>query len=449
MPFVLSESSLPSAPIESVLVVGAGLAGLRTVQALRQRGFTGEITIVGDEPHAPYDRPPLSKHLFDHDQPVFFADDIQADVSELASEFVPGMRVVSLAQGARGWTATAVPSEFSDDSADSQRHLTADAVVLAVGSAPVAVDGWTGVSRLYTWEDAVRLREALKSPGTIVIIGAGWIGAELSALAAGQGHEVHVVEAFPTPLFRQLGSIVGARVAQWFDQEGISLHANSRVTSVLASSAGFQVAFATQEAKHTTINADVVVSSIGARPQTAWLKGTVPLTDLGAVVTDQFGRVQDGLDGGSVSGLFAVGDCAVRRDDIHQWIPGGHWNTALSDPERIAASICAESPDTGISTPTPHVFSTQFGRELNLFGTPDVDADSVRFRAHPDGGFTALYLREVREDARTAEALLTGVFTVDAPRDAAAARKLLAAGPTMIDLDRAVNAGVMLRSVKL
>lgn len=481
-----TQPTLPSRLTRSIIVIGGNLAGLRTVDALRSNGFDGEITVVSDESLPPYDRPPLSKSLLANDEPVFFADDINADLDALASHVLYATRAVALAPApagdaaGSGWRVTVapIPALIHDDSPDSQRVLTADAVVLAVGSSPVRPTGWENTSRLYTWDDAVTLRAQLTRPGKVVIIGAGWIGSEVASVAASAGHEVSVLEAFPTPLFRQLGEVVGRRVASWFEDAGVDLHTGARVSDVLAAgqdspagdgalvgavgpqgSAPFRVVFSTAQGTTQSLDADMVLAAVGARPNTSWLEGSLQLSESGAVPTDEWGRVIAAPSSGdafgsldspaslntTLPGLFAVGDCALRRDAVHTLVAGGHWNTALTDPDRVAQAVLAQldgirAPEHAPATPTPYVFSTQFDRDVNLYGTPDLEHDEVAFRDVEGSGWSALYLRQ---DGATT--FLTGVFTVNTPRDAAQARKLLAGGPVVINPDLAIDSAKQLK----
>jgi 3-phenylpropionate/trans-cinnamate dioxygenase ferredoxin reductase subunit len=159
---------------------------------------------------------------------------------------------------------------------------------------------------------------------------------------------------------------------------------------------------------------------------------------VGAVIADSFGRVL--LDKQVAPQLFAVGDCAVRQDDVHGWIPGGHWNTALSDPERVAAAIL----DDQAAPPSvaPYVFSTQFGKDLSFFGDLPHEPYDVVFRDYSPQSWTALYLlREPAERGKdspvavTEQRAVAAVLTVNAPRDASQARKLLARGAFVVATD--------------
>nr|BFF18794.1 hypothetical protein GCM10025730_23150 [Promicromonospora thailandica] len=185
------------------MVVGAGLAGAQTAAALRTHGFTGRLTVLGAEGVPPYDRPPLSKELLKRTEPVWLADDLGVDLTALADD----VRLTDPAVRLQVDRERVVVRTASGD------EVVADAVVLACGSVPVRPDGWDAAVTLHTAEDAERLRAALVPGARLVVVGAGWIGAEVAGVAAGAGARVTVVEAGPVPLERQLGRRVGGLLA--------------------------------------------------------------------------------------------------------------------------------------------------------------------------------------------------------------------------------------------
>src|SRR5271167_2411904 len=197
-----------------VVVAGAGLAGLRTVTELRQRGFTGPLTLIGAETRPPYDRPPLSKKvLTDGIDPS-----LQADFTALDVAFRPGETAIGL---------------DADVLATDQAKYPYDRLILATGALPVALPGPGRQRFLRNYDDALALR-ALFRPGLrLAIVGAGWIGAELATAAAAHGCEVTVVEAGPAPLASALGAPVGAQTSRWYAAAGVRLQTGVAVESVL------------------------------------------------------------------------------------------------------------------------------------------------------------------------------------------------------------------------
>ncbi len=443
----LSGSTVPLTAVNSVIVVGGGLAGLRTGQSLRSLGFTGKIVLVSLEAHAPYDRPPLSKKILVNEAPVDLATDFSADLESIFDEFLHLHRAVALSESAQGITVklepVTSPQHFEGaDLAPATFDVSADVVVLALGAQPVMPSHWNGIHTLYSWEDTEKLRAHLHMPPCedgkttdLLIIGSGWVGTEIAGIAQDQGLKVSVVEAESTPLLRQVGEKVGARIAQWFAQSGVDLHTNSYVTSVgiqgpdvVVTGTGSSGAGSHGSSDWVT-KSKLVLSAVGVQPSTSWLPSHFARTAQGALLTDEWGHVLiESPRQMASSRVFSVGDSAQRADPIHGHVSGGHWNLALTDPERIALAITSIGGPTPIppATPTPYVFSTQFGHEIALFGIPQPANDDVIFRDYPDGGWTALYVKQVQEQHDSVKA--SGIFTCDAPRDAATARKILRDG---------------------
>ena len=422
----------PALRNQSVLVVGAGLAGAQTVAALRSHGATGRITVLGSEGLAPYDRPPLSKELFTRTSPAWLVDETGVDLGALADETVLDDPAVSLTPGPHGGPSVVTTA--------SGRTVVADVVVVACGSGPIRPAGWDSALTLHTAADAEALRASLTPGRRLVCVGAGWIGAEVAGAAAAQGVEVTVVEAAPVALHRQLGAEVGTLLTGWYAKAGVTL-----VTGVTVTSVGSEGVHVDHGTHREMIGADVVLAAVGARSATGWVLGSVPTGPRGHVQTDVSGRVLAGSALGESSSpeaddqpaVWAVGDCATRADDVWGQVHGGHWSAALLDPGTVARSVL------GLDTPpvpAPYVFSTQLGHDLALFGLPDPTADSVVLRGDPStpgSGWVACYVC----DAGT----VTGILVVDSPRDVAAARRLMAHGPALLDLDRVADPAVPLK----
>lgn len=409
----------------SVLVVGAGLAGAQTVAALRARGFEGDVSLVGTEVHDPYDRPPLSKELLTRTSPAWLRDELAVDVHQHADVHL-GETVTSL-----DLDDGAVRVETS-----TGRTRSADAVVLALGSRPLLPAGWSGALVLHTTDDAETLRARLSPGHRLMIVGAGWIGAEVAGVAAGAGATVTVIEAAPAPLARQLGP-VGARTARWYEDAGVELLTGVGVDEVHPG------------AVHLTdgrvLDADTVLAAVGARPATGWLVGTIPVDERGAVRTDDVGRVQITRPG--AGRLWAVGDCATREDAVRGTVPGGHWSAALQDPDRTAAAMLGQR---AAPTGAPYVFSRQLGHDLALFGDPGA-RDEVVLRESASG-WAALYLDptdpgRTDHDGRQVRRL-RAVLLADLPREVSGVRKMFASTPSPeVVVDLATDPAVRWRDV--
>lgn len=429
-----------------VLVVGAGLAAAQTVAELRGAGFDGRIRVLGTEGVPPYDRPPLSKHLLDRTDPAWLADEIGVDLAALADD-------VRLDLPARGLLPGGPhPAVLTDEG-----WVSADEVVLATGAHAVHVPGWEAARTLHTAADADRLRAALTPGARLVVVGAGWIGAEVAGVAAAAGHPVTVVEAAHAPLAGVLGERVGGLTARWYDEAGIELLTGERVVTVRP--------HAVELAGGRTLRADVVLAAVGARPTTGWIGRALPLAPDGAiqvghryavlgpvepqrppapteerpvfVVRDGAGALASGRR--EIPGLWAVGDVATRWSPRHGTVPGGHWDGALRGPRALVGHLLGRPVPPPDDDPAPYVFSTQMGHDLALFGSPR-RTDEVLLRGDPraGAGWSAIWLADERASA---------VLVVDRPRDVGAARRLFT-GAELPRVDRvaAADPGIPLRS---
>ncbi|HWS58600.1 MAG TPA: FAD-dependent oxidoreductase [Actinotalea sp.] len=400
--------------VTSLVVVGAGLAGAQTVTAARAQGFTGRITLLGAEGTEPYDRPPLSKELLSRTSPAWLrdelgtdlaaADDVRLDDPATGLEVRPDGVVVRTATGT----------------------VQADAAVLGTGSFPVLPAGWSALT-LHTAADATRLRDRLRPDARLVVVGAGWVGAEVAGVAAAAGVRVTVVEAATAPLSGALGAQVGALTLPWYSAAGVRLLTDARVARVED--------HAVTLADGSVLPADVVLVAVGARPASDWLAGALPLLPDGSLAVDAVHGVP-----GTHGRVAAVGDLARRDSPRHGPVPGGHWDGALRGPATAVAALLAGPRPAGrppaggtlpgaavVDDPAPYVFSTQLGHDLALLGRPG-PRDEVVLRGTPGaGGWTALWFA----DGDT----LTAVLAVDRPRDVGPARRLFT-GPRLPRLDR-------------
>ncbi|NCT89585.1 oxidoreductase [Cellulomonas sp. APG4] len=413
-----SDVAPPSAP-GSVVVVGGGLAAGRTVAALRTHGFEGTITVVAAEHHAPYDRPPLSKELLSRPEPAWLLDELGGDLAEAHGADV------HLGRPATGLTLTDDAVTIRTAAGD----VTADAAVLATGAHAVLPASLRGALTLHTADDAAVLRERLRPGARLVVVGAGWIGAEVAGVASAADVEVTVVEAGAAPLSGAVGAQVGHLLRPWYAAAGVALRTGTGVRAVRPGPTGAVV----ELDDGGTLGADVVLAAVGARPTTSWIGDTLPRTASDALAVDGWYRVL-GPDGAQPR-VLAVGDVATRRSVRHGWVPGGHWDAALRGPDTAAQGLV-----TGFAgepaDPAPYVFSTQLGHELGMYGQPG-PTDEVVLRGDPRGAFTALWCAPGTDR-------LTAVLAVDRPADVAAARRLLAARELPV-VDRAAAADPRVR----
>ncbi|MEU5216149.1 FAD-dependent oxidoreductase [Streptomyces sp. NPDC020807] len=399
-----------------VVIVGAGMAGVQTAVALREQGFTGPVTLIGAEPHQPYDRPPLSKAVL-----LGKAEDSAFDVDfeELGVELRLGLDVLGLRAADREIDTEAGPVPYG-------------ALVLATGAHPVnlpGADGVPGVHLLRTLDDAARLAPVLERRHTVVVVGAGWIGAEFATAAREAGCEVTVVEAADRPLAGALPAEVTGPMAGWYAENGAELLTHARVETIRPGTPGRVVLADGRE-----LPADAVVVGIGARPATGWLAGSgIALDPSGAVTADDRLRT-------SLPGVYAVGDCASYPSARYgERLLVHHWDNALQGPRTVAAGIVAADvtgADPDPYDPVPYFWSEQFGRFVQYAGH-HADADELLWRGDPAGeSWSVLWLRD---------GVPVALLAVGRPRDLAQGRKLVEAG-TPVDRERAADPAVPLKS---
>jgi 3-phenylpropionate/trans-cinnamate dioxygenase ferredoxin reductase component len=370
-------------PINRVVIAGAGLAGLRTLEELRARGYDGMVTLVGAETRPPYDRPPLSKGVL-----ADAVDDttLRRDWSALGADLRLGEAATGLADGVLR---------------TSRGEYAFDRLVLATGAGPVLLPGPGPQRTLRTLDDALRLRAVLRPGRRLAIVGAGWIGAEVATAAAAKGCLVTVVEAGMAPLAAAIGAEAGAKTSRWYAAAGVDLRLGELVSSVqpggLAMAGGEWLA------------ADEVVTAVGVRPQVSWLAGSDVTVDNG-ITTDEQLRA-------SVPGVFAAGDCAAFWSLRYQrLLRFEHWDIALRAPEVLAANLLGGSENYD---PVPYFWSEQFGRMVQYAGYHG-GADQLVWRGDPAGErFAACWL---------AAGKLVALLTVGLPRDLQQGRRLIASG---------------------
>lgn len=392
----------------TVLVVGASVAGIRTAQALRQSGFDGGITVVGEEPHHPYDKPPLSKEMLAEDAPDVPVPLISAEeLAALDIDLRLGVRATRLDPGAR-----------VVETADEQL-LAYTTLVIATGVRPRTLPGTAGVPGVHTIrtaDDAFALRRQLAARPPVAVIGAGFIGAEFASAARARGCSVTVIEAQDVPMAHLLGPHVGARLAELHREHGVRLVTGSRVDHVDHDGDGVRgVALADGR----VVPAGLVVVGIGARPATDWL------ADSGLPVRDGV-ECDEGLRVVGFPDIYAAGDVA-RWPHARYGSPMRieHWTNANEHGALVAAGI------TGAPAPrpqVPYVWSDQYGHRIQIVGRP-----STGTLAHCAGSasdrLTAVYADEAGR--------VVGAVVVDDPRTLLKLRRAVAAGAALADLDLA------------
>ncbi|MFI9200783.1 NAD(P)/FAD-dependent oxidoreductase [Streptomyces sp. NPDC053048] len=396
-----------------VVIVGAGMAGVQTAVALREQGWDGAISLLGAEPHPPYDRPPLSKSvLLGKAEGSAF----EVDFGSLGIDLELGREATGLRADEHVLETTRGPVPY-------------DVLVVATGADPIALPGSEhvrGVHVLRTLDDVEGLRPVLAGRHDVVAVGAGWIGAEFATAAREAGCRVTVVEAADRPLAGAMPAEVAAHMVDWYAHSGARLVTGARVASVEEGAVVLD--------DGTRLAADAVVVGIGARPATGWLAGSgIELAADRSVVTDDRLRT-------SLPDVYAVGDCASfpsarygERLLVH------HWDNALQGPRTVAANIVHGPAEGPVYDPVPYFWSEQFGRFVQYAGHHS-GADELVWRGDPTGAaWTVCWLRS---------GVLVALLAVGRPRDLAQGRKLIEKGAAL-DRSKAADASVPLKAAAL
>lgn len=400
---------------DAIIVVGASLAGWRAVETLRNEGFDGALTLVGEEPHLPYDRPPLSKQILAGTWPPEKA--VLADrrrTSELRVIEVLGHRAV-------GMDVAGHRVELDDGSV-----LDGDAVVVATGARPRRLPGTEGLGpedgmfTLRTLDDSQALRAALTADESlqVVVIGAGFIGAEVASTSSAMGCRVTVLEAMEIPLANVLGPTIGSYCGSLHAAHGVELRTGVGVAGVRRGAEG-ERRLVTELADGGVLEADVVVVGIGVLPNVEWLEGSGLTIENGVVVDDRLFAAE---------GIVAAGDVARwlwRHDGTEESIRIEHWQVAAEAGVAAARSLLAGPSDAAPFTPIPYFWSDQFGIRFQVLGSPSgTDEIEVVDGSLEDGKFVALFGRAGR---------LRAVMAIGKPRQLMGMRPLLEAGCSWSD----------------
>jgi NADPH-dependent 2,4-dienoyl-CoA reductase/sulfur reductase-like enzyme len=357
--------------VKRIAVVGASLAGLSAARALRTQGFDGEVTVIGEEVHRPYDRPPLSKEFLlgqmEHDDLALETDD------EAALHWVLGRRAVRLDSGA-------AEIVLDDDS-----RIGADGVVIATGARARRFPGRElgGVHVLRTLDDARALRSALVPDARLAVIGAGFIGAEVASTARKLGLDVTVIEAATVPLAGPVGPALGEALAGLHAIGGVTLLCGTGVAELTG--VGQVTGVSLVDGRH--VPADVVVVGIGAIPNVEWLRG--------ASVAVENGVRCDARGATSVPEVVAVGDCASWFDPtVGRQHRVEHWTGALERPAiAVATLLSGGALELGCAKP-PYFWSDQYGKRIQFAGYSQLaDEVTVEIGSVENLDFLAVYRR--------------------------------------------------------
>ena len=384
----------------SVSIVGASLAGYWAAETLRRDGFEGRISLIGDEPHAPYDRPPLSKK--------FLAGDLDDDrlplttaekLADLDLEMRLGCRATGLDVATRTLEVDGVAEPY-------------DGLLIATGARCrnlPGTAGLAGVHTLRTRDDAEAIRDALANGARrVVVVGAGFIGAEVASTAIGRGAEVTMVEALEAPFERVLGVEMGAVMADVHRRHGVDLRTGVGVDEVLGDDrlAGVRLV------DGATLEADLLVVGIGVVPNTDWLEGSGLTLDDGVVCDETCLAAPD---------VAAAGDVARWANPRYgEVMRVEHWDNAVQQGVHAARRLLQSDEEATPYAPVPWFWTDQYDRKVQLAGRPHTD-DEVRVVAGStaEHRFAAFYGRDGR---------FTAALGMNRPRQVMQSKGLLDAG---------------------
>jgi NADPH-dependent 2,4-dienoyl-CoA reductase/sulfur reductase-like enzyme len=353
-----------------VVIIGGGLAAARTAEQLRRAQFDGSITIVGDEVHLPYDRPPLSKEVLRSEvndstlKPREFYDEknITLRLGSAVRSLDPTNQTITLADGTQ---------------------LEYDEAVIATGLVPKRIPSFPDVAGIHVLrfvDECMTLRAEAAAARRAVVVGAGFIGCEVAASVRRLGVDVTMVEPQAEPLASVLGEQIGALVARLHRAEGVDVRTGTGVDSVSGHDHVERVALT----DGTEVEADLVVVGIGSRPATDWLEGSGVAVDNG-VVCDRVGRA-------SVPHVWALGDVASWQDATGHQVRVEHWSNVAEQARVLVPSMLGHDLPSNLIV-VPYFWSDQYDIKFQCLGEPE--ADDIVHLAEDDGRkFLAYYERD-------------------------------------------------------
>ncbi|MFC0430840.1 NAD(P)/FAD-dependent oxidoreductase [Kutzneria buriramensis] len=382
-----------------IVVVGASLAGLRSAESLRANGFTGELVIIGDERHEPYDRPPLSKAVL--------SGRVGSDrlllprTGELNARWLLGARATGLDVSTR-------EVRLADG-----RVVGFDGLLVATGARarpwPDAGEAaLRGVHLLRTRDDADRLRgDLVQEPRRVLVIGGGFTGSEVASSCHDLGLSVTVTQRGSAPMATALGGVVAAAIGVRQQACGIDLRARTTVTALNGDAEGRLTRARLSDGD--VLDVDVAIVATGSVPNTEWLADSGLAADGGGVDCDSACRALD-VTGAVVAGVYVAGDVARWRHPHFDAEPQSfeHWSNAVDQAELAAHNLIHEATDVRHNTALPAFWSDQFGMNIKSVGLPQV-ADQVVLTqgSFARGPFVAVYGRD---------GITVGAVAVNSPR---------------------------------
>ncbi|MGD1240639.1 NAD(P)/FAD-dependent oxidoreductase [Mycobacterium seoulense] len=385
---------------KGIVIVGGGLAAARTAEQLRRSEYAGRVTIISDEVHVPYDRPPLSKEVLRKE-----VDDVALKPREWYDENNITLR---LGAAATGLDTTAQTVTLADGS-----EIGYDELVIATGLVPRRIPTLPyldGIRVLRTFDESMALREHASAAERAVVIGAGFIGCEVAASLRSLGVDVVLVEPQPTPLASVLGERIGELVARLHRAEGVDVRLGVGVTEVRGDTRVDTVVLT----DGTELAADLVVIGIGSHPATGWLEGSGIEVDNG-VLCDEAGRT-------SAPHVWALGDVASWRDATGHQARVEHWSNVADQTRVVVPAMLGQ--DVSSAVVVPYFWSDQYDVKIQCLGEPEA-TDTVHLIEDDGRKFLAYYERD---------GVLVGVVGGGMPGKVMKVRAKIAAGAPISDV---------------
>ncbi|OBB83975.1 pyridine nucleotide-disulfide oxidoreductase [Mycobacterium sp. 852002-30065_SCH5024008] len=385
---------------KGIVIVGGGLAAARTAEQLRRSEYAGRVTIISDEVHVPYDRPPLSKEVLRKE-----VDDVALKPREWYDENDITLRL--------GAAATSLDTAAQTVTLADGSVIGYDELVIATGLVPRRIPtlpDLAGIRVLRTFDESMALREHASACQRAVVVGAGFIGCEVAASLRSLGVDVVLVEPQPTPLASVLGERIGELVARLHRAEGVDVRLGVGVAEVR----GDERVDTVMLTDGTELAADLVVVGIGSHPATGWLEGSGIEVDNG-VLCDEAGRT-------SAPNVWALGDVASWRDATGHQARVEHWSNVADQTRVVVPAMLGQ--EVSSSVVVPYFWSDQYDVKIQCLGEPEA-TDTVHLVEDDGRKFLAYYERD---------GVLVGVVGGGMPGKVMKVRAKIAAGAPIADL---------------